>query len=116
MVRNNQDNDFNNNNLTNISSNTLNTQAVNDNEVNTKAYRDPFHKNNERTRGDLGIDFFFDESKDLVKNIRDNDLNDNKLTNIDSIKVNRDHTSDNESVSKKSPDNLLDKKTILRFN
>ena len=40
LVRNNQDNDFNNNNLTNINSINLNTQAVNDNEVITKAYVD----------------------------------------------------------------------------
>ena len=33
LVRNNQDNDFNNNNLTNINSITLNTQAVNDDQV-----------------------------------------------------------------------------------
>ena len=37
LVRNTQDNDFNNNNLTNINSFTLNTQAVNDIEVITKA-------------------------------------------------------------------------------
>ena len=58
LVRNNQDNDFNNNNLTNIKSITLNTQAVNDNQVITKAYVDQFHQGNERTRRDLGIDFY----------------------------------------------------------
>ena len=42
-VRNNQDNDFNNYNLTNINSITLNTQVVNDNQVITKAYVDQFH-------------------------------------------------------------------------
>ena len=40
LVRNNQDNDFNNNNLTNINSITLNTQAVNDDQVFTKTYVD----------------------------------------------------------------------------
>ena len=57
LVRNNQDNDFNINNLTNINSITLNTQAVNDNQDITKAYVDQFHQQNERSRHDLGIDF-----------------------------------------------------------
>ena len=73
----------------------MKTQAVNDNQVNTKAYVDQFHNDNERTRRDLGLDFY-DESSDLVKNNQDNYLNVNKLTNLDSIKVNRDPTSDNE--------------------
>ena len=48
LVRNNQDIDFNNNNLTNINSITLNTPAENDNQVITKAYVDQFHQENER--------------------------------------------------------------------
>ena len=44
LVRNNQDNDFNNINLTNINSITLNTPAVKDNQVITKAYVDQFHQ------------------------------------------------------------------------
>ena len=95
LVRNNKNNNFNYDNLTNINSITLNTQAVNDNEVITKAYVDQFHQENERSRRDLGIDFY-DESNDLVKNNQDNDLNDKKLTNIDSVTVNRDPQSDNE--------------------
>ena len=66
LVRNNQDNDFNQYNLTNINSITLYTQAVIDNQVITKAYVDQFHNDNERTRQDLGLDFY-DESNDLVK-------------------------------------------------
>ena len=58
LVTKNQDNDFNNFNLTNIKSITLNTQAVNDNQVTTKTYVDQFHQENERSRRDLGIDFF----------------------------------------------------------
>ena len=38
LVRNNQDNDFNNHNLINVNSLTLNTQAVNDDHVITKPY------------------------------------------------------------------------------
>ena len=115
LVRNNQDNDFNNNNLININSITLNTQAVNDNEVITKAFVDQFHQENERSRRNLGIDFY-NESNDLVKNNQDNNLNDRKLTNIDSITVNRNPTSDNELSNKKHIDDELDKNTILRFN
>ena len=115
LVRNNQDNDFNNNNLTNINSITSNKQAENDNEVITKAYVDQFHQENERSRRDLGIDFY-DESNNLVENNQDNDLNDNKLTNLDSIQVNRNPISDNELTNKKYIDDELDKNTIVRFN
>ena len=101
LVRNNKNNDFRNYNLTNTNNITLNKQAKNDNEIITKAYVDQFHQENERSRRDLGIDFY-DESSDLVKNNQDNDLNDNKLTNIDSITVNRNPSSDNISTKDKS--------------
>ena len=115
LVRNNQDNDFGICNLTSINSITLNQQAENDNEVITKAYVDQFHQENEQSRRDLGIDFY-DESNDLIKNNQDNDFNDNKLTNIDSITVKRNPTSDNELSNKKNVDDELDKNTIVRFN
>ena len=115
IVRKNRDNDFGNYNLTNINSITLNKQAKNDNEVITKAYVDQFHQENERSRRDVGLDFY-NESADLVKNNQDNDVNDKKLTNIDSIKVNRNPKSDNELVNKKYLDDELDKNTIVRFN
>ena len=114
LVRINQDNDFNNNNLTNINSITLNTQAVNDNQVITKAYVDQFHQENERSRRDLGIDFY-NESNDILKNNQDNDLNDNKLTNKNSITINNDPTDDNHVSNKKYIDDELDKNTIVRF-
>ena len=66
LVRNNQDKEFNNYNLTNIKSITLNKQAKIVNEVITKAYVDQFHNDNERNRRDLGIDFY-NESNDLVE-------------------------------------------------
>ena len=78
LVRNNKDNDFGNYNLTNINSITLNAQEENDNQVITKAYVDQFRQESERSRRDLGIDFY-NESDDIVKNNQDNDLNDNKL-------------------------------------
>ena len=52
----------------------------------------------------------------MAKNNQDNDLNDNKLTNIDSIEVNRNPTLDDEVSNKKYIDDELDKNTILRFN
>ena len=78
LVRNNQDNDFNIYNLTKITSITLKKQAENDNEVITKAYVDQFHQDNERSRRDVGLDFY-DKSNDFVKNNQNNDLNDKKL-------------------------------------
>ena len=115
LVRNYQDKDFKNNNLTNINNITLNTQAVNDNEVITKAYVDQFHQENERSRRNLGLEYY-DESSDLVKNNQDNDLKDKKLNNLDSFTVNRNPTSVNELSNKKYIDDELDKNTIVRFN
>ena len=115
LVRNNQDNDFNNNNLTNINSITLNTQAVNDDQVITKAYVDQSHQEHERSRRDLGIDFY-NESSELVKNNQDNDFNDNKLTNINSITINTTPTDNNHVINKKYIDDELDKDTIVRLD
>ena len=75
LVKNGQNNDFSNHNLTKINSITLNTQAVNENQVITMAYVDQFHQGNERSRRDLGLDFY-NKSSDLVKNIQNVDLND----------------------------------------
>ena len=77
LVRNNQDNDFNNYNLTKINGITLNTQAVNDIHAITKAYVHQIHHENERPRRDLGLSFY-NEEVDLVKNNQDNDFNDRK--------------------------------------
>ena len=77
LIRNNQDNDFNNCSLTNTNSITLNKQPKNDNEVIAKAHVDQFGQENERSRRDVGLDFF-DESNDWVENNQDNDFNDNK--------------------------------------
>ena len=115
LVRNNQDNDFNNINLTNINSITLNTQAVNDNQVITKAYVDQFHNDNERNRRDVGLNFY-NEEVDLVKNNQDNDFNDNKLTNINSITINKNPTDNDHASNKKYVDDQLDKNTIVRFS
>ena len=115
LIRNNKNNDFGNYNLTNINSITLNNHPINDNEVVTKSYVDQFHNDNERSRRDLGIDFY-NESNILVKNNQDNDLNDNKLTNIDSIQVNRNPSLDYELANKKYIDDSIAENTLLRFN
>ena len=115
LVRNNQDNDFNDKNLTNINSITLNTQAENDNEVITKAYVDQFHNDNERTRRDLGLSFY-NEEVDLVKNNQDNDLNDKKLRNLDSITINRNPILYNEVSKKKNIDDQLNNNTKFMLN
>ena len=115
LVRNNRDTDFKNYSVTNMFSITLNKEAVNDNEVISKAYVDQFHQENERSRRNVGLDFY-DESNDIVKNNQDNDLNDNKLTNINSITINKNPTDDNHVSNKKFIDDELDKNTTLRFN
>ena len=115
LIRNNRDTDFGNFNLTNIKSITLNTQAVKDDQVVTKAYVDQFHQENERSRRDLGIDFY-NESSDIVKNNQDNDLNDNKQTNVNSITINNNPTDNNHVSNRKYMDDGLDKNTIVRLN
>ena len=57
LIKINQDNDFYKNILTNINSITLNTQAVNDNQVITKTYLGHFHNDNEKNRRDSGLSF-----------------------------------------------------------
>ena len=92
----------------------MNKPAENDNEVITKAYVDQFHQENERSRRDLGLDFY-GESNDLVKNFKDNDLRDKKLTNLDSVTIKRNPTTGSELANKKYIDDELDKNTIVRF-
>ena len=74
-------------------------QAENDNEVITKAYVDQFHQEAERSRRDSELDFY-DESNDIVKKIQDNELNDNKPANINSI-TNNNSPIDDKHVSNK---------------
>ena len=93
----------------------MNKQAENDNEVITKAYVDQFHQENEQSRRDLGIGFYI-ESSDIVKNNQDNDFNDNKHTNINSITINNNPIDDHHVSSKNYIDDELDKNTIVRFN
>ena len=59
---------------------------------------------------------FYVESSDLVKKNQDNDLNDNKLTNIHSLTSKNNPTDDNQVSNKKYVDDELDKNTIVKFN
>ena len=59
---------------------------------------------------------FYNESSDLVENNQDNNFNDNKLTNINSITINNDPSDNNHVTNKRYVDNQLDKKTIVRLN
>ena len=51
-----------------------------------------------------------------VFNDQDNEVDNNKLTNLDSVTVNRNPNLDNELANKKYIDDELDKNTVLRFN
>ena len=81
----------------------------------TKSYLDLFHRENERSRRDLGLGFY-NESTDLVKNNQDNIFSDNKGTNIDSISVNKILTLNEVFSNEKYVDDELDKNTLLRLN
>ena len=52
----------------------------------------------------------------MVKNNQDNDFNDNKLTNINSITINNNPTDNNHVSNKKYIDDELDKDTLVRLN
>ena len=115
LVRNIQDNDSANDNLTNINSISLNTQAVYDNHVITTAFSDQFHNDNERSKRYLGLDFY-NETIDLVENNQCNNFHDNILTNNDSITVNRDPNSNKEVANKKLIEDSKGEGTKFRFN
>ena len=76
---------------------------------------DQFHNDNERNRRDVGLSFY-NEEVDLVKNNQDNNFNNNKITNINSITINNNPTDDNHVSNKNYIDAELDKNTIVRFN
>ena len=102
-------------NITVLNTITLNTQEVKDYEVITKAFVDHFHLEKEKTRREVGLDFY-DESSSLVKNNQDNDFNVNKLTNLDSITTYNDPTTDNDLAIKIYVDDSIGGNTILQFD
>ena len=74
-------------------------------ELPTKSYVDSLHEIN-RDRRDLSSVF----------NDQDNEFDNNKLTNLDSITVNRDPNLDYELSNKKHVDDSIAEGTIVRFN
>ena len=73
-------------------------------ELPTKKYADSLHEIN-RDRQDLSSLF----------NDQDNEFDNNKLTTLDSVTLNRNLTSDNEVSNKKHVDDSIGEVTILRF-
>ena len=74
-------------------------------ELPTKSYVDSLHESS-RNRRDLSSVF----------NDQENEFDNNKLTNLDSVTVNRIPTSDNEVSNKKYEDDSIGEGTILSFN
>ena len=85
------------------------------NEKTTKAYVQSLHDENDKPQRDLGLKFY-DETSDSVKINQGHDFNDNKLTNLDSLSVNRKRNLKAEVSNKNFVDDELDKNTILIFN
>ena len=73
-------------------------------EILTKSYIDSLPESG-RNRRDLS----------LVFNDRDNEFHNNKLTNLDSITVNRDRSYVNELANKKYVDDSIGEGNVLRF-
>ena len=74
-------------------------------EIPTKSYVDSSHETN-RNRRDLSPAF----------NDQDNEFDKNKLTNLDSVTVNRNPNLDNELANKKYIDDEVDKNNVLTLN
>ena len=74
-------------------------------EIHTKIYVDSLHESS-RSKRDLSSVF----------NDQDNEFDKDKLTNLDSITVNKNPNLDNELANKKYIEDELDKNTVLRFN
>ena len=74
-------------------------------ELPTKSYVDSLHESS-RNRRDLSSVF----------NDQDNEFDNNKLTNLDSVTINRNPSSDNEISNQKFVDDSIGEPTIVRFN
>ena len=74
-------------------------------ELPTKSYVNSLYESS-RNRRDLSS----------ALNDQDNDFDNNKLTNLDIVTVNRNPSSDNELANENYIDDELDKNTLLRFN
>ena len=116
IIKNTDHVDFNNNYLDNVRMVTVTELPHWPNELTPKVYVDralsellsyvnELHEIN-RNKRDLSSVF----------NDQDNEFDNNKLTNLDSVTVNRNPNLDNELANKKYIDDELDKNTVLRFN
>ena len=116
IIKNTDHADFNNNYLDNVRMITVTELPEWPNELTSKFYVDrvlsellsyvnELHEIN-RNKRDLSSVF----------NDQDNEFDNNKLTNLDSVTVNRNPNLDNELANKKYIDDELDKNTVLRFN
>ena len=85
----------------------MNHDAVEDNDLVTLAYVKSLHEDNERSRRDVGLNFY-DENDNLVKNNITNDFNDNKILNVQSIEINNEPINDRDAVNKEYVDNKTD--------
>ena len=92
----------------------MNTQAVNDNQVITKDFVDHFHQENERSRRDVGLDFY-DKPNDWVKHNQTKDFKNNNIIDGKNFEINDTPINDNHVINKKNIDNELDKSTKVRL-
>ena len=83
-------------------------------EIPTKAHIDSLHEENERSRRDLGLNFY-DESSDLVKSNQINDINDNMILNVRIIQINDEASSDDHALNRKFVDDEFLSKTDSSF-
>ena len=116
IIKNTDHADFNNNYLDNVRMITVTELPEWPNELTAKIYVDnalsellsyvnEVHEIN-RNKRDLSSVF----------NDQNNEFDNNKLTNLDSVTVNRNPNLDNQLANKKYIDDELDKNTVLRFN
>ena len=105
LVKSNQNNGFNNKNLTKIIIITINSEPTGDYHFANKSCVDSLSENDRHTH-DLSI----------VLNDPFNELDNNKLTRLDSIRLSRKAILDEEVANEQNLYDELDKDTILRFN
>ena len=105
MVRNFENNDFNDSSSSDLSKIFLNSEPAEDNRAVTKNYYDSLTEKQTKRR-DLSTVF----------NYQDKESDKSNLTNLDSITVNRNPTSVTEFSIKKYVEDEIIKNTILRFN
>ena len=105
LIRNNENNEFDDIFLINISHRTLNSELTDDNHAATKAYVDSLSESDRNRR-------YFS----LVFDAQDNEFDINKLRNPDDFTVKRNPTSDNELPNKEYIDDNVGNRTLVRFS